>query len=105
MWMLSEFEVVARRHVGGDECVTNIPYFREILTLEPDAAVLVKPGDPIALAQAIHEFFAKPIEVRHEAARRLGRRLAWDKLLPPIAAWLAAHVGSSRRAPGDGRFS
>ena len=60
MWMLSEFEVVARRHVGGDECVTNIPYFREILTLEPDAAVLVKPGDPIALAETVHEFFANP---------------------------------------------
>jgi hypothetical protein len=79
---------------------SDLPYFGEVLSLEPDAAVLVKPGDPMALAQAVHEFFAKPLYVRHEAAKRLGSRLAWEKLLPPIAAWLAAHVACSRPAPG-----
>ena len=53
----------------------------------------------MALAQAVHEFFAKPLYVRHEAAKRLGSRLAWDKLLPPIAAWLAAHGACSSPAP------
>lgn len=81
--------------LGRAVVASDLPYFREVLSLEPDAGVLARPGDPEALARAVHEFFAKPIEVRHEAARKLGGRLTWEKLIPPIGEWFQKNTGHS----------
>jgi glycosyltransferase involved in cell wall biosynthesis len=75
--------------LGRGVVASDLPYFREVLSLEPKAGVLAKPGDPTALAHAIEEFFSEPPAVRHEAARRLGQKLAWDKVIPPAGEWFA----------------
>jgi glycosyltransferase involved in cell wall biosynthesis len=75
--------------LGRGVVASDLPYFREVLSLEPKAGVLAKPGDPTALACAIEEFFSEPPAVRHEAARRLGQKLAWEKIIPPVGEWFA----------------
>ena len=79
--------------LGRGVVASDLPYFREVLAMEPQAGVLAKPGDPAALARAIEEFFSgppsPPSPMRHEAARRLGERLAWDKIIGPIGEWFA----------------
>jgi glycosyltransferase involved in cell wall biosynthesis len=85
--------------LGRGVVASDLPYFREVLSMEPDAGVLTPPADPEALARAVHEFFEKPTEVRHEAARRLGARLTWDRIIPPIAEWFVDNVKRSA-APG-----
>jgi glycosyltransferase involved in cell wall biosynthesis len=75
--------------LGRGFVASDLPYFQEVLALEPKAGVLAKPGDPVDLAHAIEEFFSQSPDERHEAARRLGEKIAWDKLIPPIGDWFA----------------
>jgi beta-1,4-mannosyltransferase len=75
--------------LGRGVVASDLPYFREVLALEPKAGVLAKPGDPAALARAIEEYFSEPAAVRHEAAGRLGQKLAWDKIIAPVGEWFA----------------
>jgi glycosyltransferase involved in cell wall biosynthesis len=77
--------------LGRGVVASDLAYFREVLALEPKAGVLAKPGDPAALARAIEQFFSEPAEVRHEAARRLGEKLAWDKIIAPVGEWFATN--------------
>jgi beta-1,4-mannosyltransferase len=83
--------------LGRAVVASDLPYFRQVLALEPDAGVLARPGDPEALARAVRQFFHKPIEVRHEAARRLAANLAWDNLVAPIGRWFVANTPSPQR--------
>ena len=83
--------------LGRGVVASDLPYFREVLALEPKAGVLAEPGDPAALARAIEEFFSEPAAVRHEAARRLGQKLAWDKIIAPVGEWFA--TPGQRRSP------
>jgi beta-1,4-mannosyltransferase len=78
--------------LGRAVVASDLPYFREVLALEPDAGVLARPGDPESLASSVVEFFSKPTEVRHEAARRLGARLTWDRVIPPVGRWFVANT-------------
>jgi glycosyltransferase involved in cell wall biosynthesis len=80
--------------LGRAVVASDLPYFREVLALDADAAVLATPGDAEALARAVREFFDKPIEGRHAAAQRLANRLTWDVLIPPIGKWLVANTSS-----------
>jgi len=75
--------------LGRGVVASDLPYFREVLALEPKAGVLAKPGDPAALAHAIEEFFSEPTAVRHEAAQRLGQKLSWDRIIAPVGEWFA----------------
>jgi glycosyltransferase involved in cell wall biosynthesis len=70
--------------LGRAVVASDLPYFRDVLSLEPKAGVLVKPGDPWALARGIEEFFSEPIAERHAAARRIGERLAWERIIAPV---------------------
>ena len=63
---------------------TDLPYFRDLLALEPDAGILVPPGDPAKLAEGIQEYFTKSVEVRHAASRRIADRYPWDSVLLPL---------------------
>jgi glycosyltransferase involved in cell wall biosynthesis len=74
---------------GRAVVASDLPYFREVLALEPEAGVLARPGDATALAAAVREFFGTPPAVRHDAARRLAGRLSWEKLISPIGNWFA----------------
>ena len=63
---------------------TDLPYFRDLLALEPDAGVLVPPGDAVKLAEGIRQYFTKPVEVRHAASRRIADRYPWESVLLPL---------------------
>jgi glycosyltransferase involved in cell wall biosynthesis len=83
--------------LGRAVVASDLPYFREVLSLEPDAGVLAKPGDPQALARGVREFFERPVDLRHAAAGRLAGRLAWDNVIAPVGAWFLANTGAGER--------
>jgi glycosyltransferase involved in cell wall biosynthesis len=78
--------------LGRAVVASDLPYFRETLGLEPLAGVLARAGDASALAGAVETFFAVPVAERHEAARRLGERLAWPNVIGPVGEWFRAHA-------------
>ena len=67
---------------------SDLPYFRETLSPEPEAGVLFAPGHVEALAAASRAFFAIPLNRRCAASRRLADRYAWTQAITPIARWL-----------------
>lgn len=75
---------------------SDLPYFREIVTPEPQAAVLFAAGDPPSLARGIAEFFTLSPQVRGAAARRLADRYRWSEVVKPVGEWLRAHVHLAR---------
>lgn len=82
---------------GCGVVVSDLPYFREILQREPEAAVFTPPGDEAALARAIREFFAVPREDRQNAALRLAERYDWNRCVAPLAEWVLEHAGATAR--------
>lgn len=69
---------------GRPVIAADLPYFREVLSAEPDAASLVAGADPDAWADAIDRFFSGPLDVRQRAALRLADRYAWDRAVAPL---------------------
>jgi len=80
---------------GRAVIATDLPYFREVLSMEPDAASLVGGEDPEAWAAAIEKFFSCPLERRQRAALRLADRYSWDRAVAPLVeALTVAHARS-----------
>ena len=73
--------------------VTPLPYFQETLAPEPDAGVIAASGSPDGLVRAVELCFASNMQTRNAAARRLADLYAWERVVPPVAAWLRSHVG------------
>jgi glycosyltransferase involved in cell wall biosynthesis len=80
---------------GRAVVTSDLPYFREILGMEPDAGVLVPPNDPRALAQGIRELLARDPRARVAAARALAGRFSWDAAAAPVARWIRARVAGA----------
>ena|SRR5436190_12186349 len=78
---------------------SDLPYFREVLDVEPDARVLTAPGDAQALAGGIREFFAVAQLRRARAARAIASQLTWPHVVRPVAEWIVANAAGdhSRR--------
>jgi beta-1,4-mannosyltransferase len=74
--------------LGRGVVASDLPFFREILTQEPEAGVLCTPGDARDTARAIDAFFSIPAESRHAAARRIADRYDWNLVTRPVADWL-----------------
>jgi len=80
---------------GRAVIAADLPYFREVLSAEPDAASLVGGDDPGAWAEAIDDFFSCPLERRQRAALRLADRYSWDHaVVPLVEALRVAHTRS-----------
>jgi glycosyltransferase involved in cell wall biosynthesis len=78
---------------GRAVIAADLPYFREVLSAEPDAASLVAGADPAAWADAIGRFFSSPLERRQRAALRLADRYSWDRAVAPLVEALrVAHA-------------
>ena len=75
---------------------SDLPFFRETLSLSPGAGVLFAPGNAGALATAIRQFFDLPASDRQTAAARLSVLHDWRRIVEPIAAWLKANARRSR---------
>jgi glycosyltransferase involved in cell wall biosynthesis len=65
--------------------VADLPYFREVLGPEPDAAAFFRPGCASDLASAIASFLSVPVEIRNAAASRLAARYDWPTVVEPVA--------------------
>jgi glycosyltransferase involved in cell wall biosynthesis len=72
---------------GRGVVASDLPYFREILAIEPAAGVLFGVGCVDRLAAAVDEFFNLSLD-RRSAARRLADRCDWDAAIVPVAEWL-----------------
>jgi beta-1,4-mannosyltransferase len=79
--------------LGRAVVASDLPYFREVLANEPDAGVLAAAGSPQALVSSVEQFFRLPLEQRNTAAGRLGDRLAWPKIIRPLATHLTRLLG------------
>jgi len=65
--------------------VADLPYFREVLRPEPDAAAFFRPGSASDLASAITTFLSVPLEIRNAAAGRLATLYDWRTVVEPVA--------------------
>jgi glycosyltransferase involved in cell wall biosynthesis len=80
---------------GCPVIAADLPYFREVLAAEPEAASLVAGPDPAAWADAIEAFFSRPVELRRRAALRLAARYSWNRAVTPfVEALTAAGAGA-----------
>jgi beta-1,4-mannosyltransferase len=83
---------------------SDLPFFREIL--EGGAGRLVKPSDPMALAEATRAYLQVPASERAAAARKLADRYAWDQVVQDFALTLKARARRSDAQSGpDGRVA
>jgi beta-1,4-mannosyltransferase len=81
--LLSAF-TMARGVVAAD-----LPCFRAMLAIDPDAGELFRAGDAGDLAAAIERYFAPArFPLRAAAARRIADRHAPDKVVAPFGEWL-----------------
>lgn len=73
---------------GRGVVVSDLPYFREILSGEPDAGLVVRGWSADDWAQAIDDYLARPADARTAAARRVAARYSWDRCVDPLVAAL-----------------
>ena len=75
---------------GRPVIAADLPYFREVLAAEPDAAALVASDDPVVWGEAIENFLSRAPETRQEAVLRLADRYSWDRTVVPLVEALAS---------------
>jgi glycosyltransferase involved in cell wall biosynthesis len=83
-WITGSGALLTAFTLGRGVVASDLPFFRSELIDEPAAGVLVKPGDPVALAAGVREFFASDVSARHAAARRLADRVPWSEVVKPV---------------------
>ena len=76
---------------GRGVIVSDLPHFREILSIEPLAAEYLTERTPNAFTGAVHNFFQSGWERRGRAAKRVAGRFEWCNVVRPFADWLLAH--------------
>lgn len=83
--------------LGRAVVATDLPFFRETLAAEPEAGVLVSPGDVAALVSGVRRFFAADVLGRHAAARRLADNYTWSEVVRPVAERLKIMFSTESR--------
>jgi glycosyltransferase involved in cell wall biosynthesis len=73
---------------GRGVIASDLAFFREILSDEPDAGVLVAGRDADTWAHRIRDYLAVPAAVRGAAALRLADRYSWARCVEPLVAAL-----------------
>jgi beta-1,4-mannosyltransferase len=67
---------------------SDLPFFREILDGAVGAGRLVRPSDPVAIAEATREYLKVPADERSRAAREVADRYAWEQVVKDFASAL-----------------
>lgn len=70
---------------GRGVVASDLPYFREMSKLEPNAARFFPVEDSSALADIILEYLSIPFKIRKRAARRLADHYAWERCVEPVS--------------------
>ena len=87
---------------GCGVVTADLPYFREILDGEPDAAATVPSADSAAWADAISGYLSRPPHARRQAALRVADRYSWPRCVEPVVEALdAVTASSSARCDGE----
>ncbi len=90
--------LLAALTLGRGVVASDLPYIREILGNTRTAGLLVKPGDPQALADGIRAFLQIPAEERSLAARALADQFSWQRtILPAIDVFRGHSLHEDRR--------
>jgi glycosyltransferase involved in cell wall biosynthesis len=80
--------------------VSDLPYFREVLSDDPGAGVVVRSRDAEDWAGAIDTYLSRPVEERERAARNVAVRYSWDRCVEPLVAalqdWQRPETGQQR---------
>ena len=63
---------------------SDLPFFREILALQPEAGVVFSTGKVNQLVAAIKDYFAVPTHRRSASARSLADRFDWNEVVKPV---------------------
>lgn len=95
------YVLVEAMAAGVPVVATDIPGFREVVREGRDG-LLVPPGDPEALAAALHRVLADPVLAERLASsgRERAAIYAWDAVVPRIEAVYARVLGLDRSSPG-----
>jgi glycosyltransferase involved in cell wall biosynthesis len=86
---------------GRGVIASDLPFFREILSGEPQAGVLVPTRDAAVWSNSIVEYLAIPAEVRSRAAHRLAARYSWDRCVEPMIAALGLNAERRLHVRGE----
>ena len=73
---------------GRGVIVSDLPYFREVLTGNEDVGLLVPADDPHALADGIRRYLAVAPSRRSAAALQLAAKYAWPEVVKPVVTEL-----------------
>jgi glycosyltransferase involved in cell wall biosynthesis len=84
---------------GCGVVAADLPYFREMLSPEFDAGVLVEGRDETTWARAIAAYVARDPAARRQAALRLADRYRWDRSVAHVLD--AIENASSRSHPSS----
>lgn len=76
--------LLATLTLGTGVLVSDLPYFKDILQLEPMAGTVLKDGTPPALVEAIDEYLEPGKAVRGQAAASLAARYKWDYVVDEV---------------------
>jgi beta-1,4-mannosyltransferase len=77
--------------LGRGFVASNLPYFLQLQSSEPEAVVLHQELSGAAVAAAVREFFTIAPEIRHRAARRIAERVPWPQVVLPVVEWFEAN--------------
>jgi beta-1,4-mannosyltransferase len=78
--------ILTAASLGRGVIASDLPFFRNLLAVEPAAGELFNAGHPGSLAAAVRRYFARDIRTRHQAARRLADRYPWMTVVRPIVS-------------------
>lgn len=88
--------------LGRGVIASELPFFRETTSLEPDAGMLFRCGVSDSLADAIIEYLGIPAGRRTAAALRLTQQHSWEQCIQPVVEvileWSRAKACEAYRA-------
>lgn len=79
---------------------SDLPYFQEVASMEPDAACFFRAGNSQALAHAIRSYLRVPQDRRSAAVRRVADQYAWSRCVEPLGERIQSWLGAENVARG-----
>jgi glycosyltransferase involved in cell wall biosynthesis len=77
--------------LGRGVIASDLPYFREVLSREPEAGALVSSPTPEAWSESILEYLSRPPERRRRGAERLADLYSWDRCVDSLVQAIEAY--------------
>jgi glycosyltransferase involved in cell wall biosynthesis len=75
---------------GRGTICSDLPYFREMTSLDPEVGCTFPVGDPDGLARAVKQYLEIAPPVRGRAGRARADQFAWSRVIEPVVEWYRA---------------